>query len=179
MSPLFPSPAADFDHPLEILDGCHQRILRQCTLIDAIAARLASHPADPEARDAARAVVRFFDTAGAAHHRDEEEDLFPALVHYVPSLELNATRALLARLRIDHANLDAAWREMRGTLMALALGGEPNLPIEAAQAFGAAYRRHIALEEAELLPLARRVLDTRLVARLGERMARRRGAQPQ
>ena len=30
MSALFPSPAASFDHPIDILDGCHVRILRNC-----------------------------------------------------------------------------------------------------------------------------------------------------
>jgi hemerythrin-like domain-containing protein len=176
MSPLFAAPAADFDHPIDILDGCHARIRRQNALIEKIAARVADGGSDAEAREAARAVVRFFDTAGADHHRDEEEDLFPALVHFVPAAELNATRALLARLRADHATLDAAWREMRGMLMLLVAGGQTPLDAQAARAFAAAYDRHIALEEAELLPLARRVLDPRVVARLGDRMAQRRGA---
>lgn len=178
MGPLFPDPAADFDHPLEILDGCHFHIRRQCAVIGKLAAHLAAGGAEAEAGEAARSVVRFFDTAGADHHRDEEQDLFPTLEHFVPAPELNATRALLARLRADHAKLDAAWREMREVLMRIAAGGESGLDASAARAFAEAYDRHIALEESELLPLARRVLDPRLTAALGSRMARRRGATP-
>ena len=33
MTALFPTPAADFDHPIDMLDGCHERILRNCATI--------------------------------------------------------------------------------------------------------------------------------------------------
>ena len=178
MKPLFPTPSAGFDHPFEVLDSCHERIKRYCATIAAIAGHVAGHGPDAQAREAARGVVRFFDTAGANHHRDEEHDLFPALVNFVPSAELNATRALVARLKADHKRLDAAWAEMRRRLMLFAAGGPCEVDPAAAEAFGAAYERHIALEEAELLPLARRVLDARLAASLGERMALRRGVRP-
>jgi hemerythrin-like domain-containing protein len=183
---LLPGPSADFDHPIDILDGCHERIKRQCATIQRIAAHLASQGPDEEARTAARAVIRYFDTAGADHHRDEEEDLFPALLHAVPDRELPATRALVHRLKADHVRLDAAWSGMRARLARLADAGEAArgapgsqfLDVDAAREFGAAYDRHIALEETEMLPLARRVLDTRVLYRMGERMAERRGVRP-
>jgi hemerythrin-like domain-containing protein len=171
-----PGPAADFDHPIDILDGCHERIRRQCVVIQRIAEHVAEHGAGEDARQAARGVVRYFDTAGAYHHQDEEEDLFPALVHAVPNAELAATRVLIDRLQADHVRLEASWREMRGILMRLIDAGEVALDMAAARAFSASYDRHIGLEEADMLPLARRVLDTRTIARLGERMAARRGA---
>jgi len=74
---LYPSPSADFDHPIDILDGCHERIKRQCATIQRIAEHVASRGADEEARTAARAVMRYFDTAGANHHRDEERTSSP------------------------------------------------------------------------------------------------------
>ena len=175
---LLSGPSADFDHPIDILDGCHERIKRQCLTIQRIAEHLATQGPDEEARTAARAVIRYFDTAGANHHRDEEEDLFPALLHAVPDRELPATRALVYRLKADHARLDAAWSEMRARLARLANAGEAAVDMEAARAFGAAYDRHIGLEEAEMLPLARRVLETRVLYRMGERMAKRRGVRP-
>jgi len=109
MRALFPSPAAGFDHPIDILDGCHERILRNCELVERIAAHVASKGTDEEARTAAAGVIRYFDTAGANHHRDEEQDLFPALQQYAPSAELNAVFALVFKLRTDHRNLDALW----------------------------------------------------------------------
>lgn len=173
MNTLFHSPAADFDHPIEILDGCHQRIRHKCAVIERIAERLATTGADAEAREAAASVARFFETAAADHHRDEEEDLFPVLHHFAP--DLNAARDLMYRLRADHARLEALWDDMRARLETVTRGDVTRLDAATAGAFAAAYERHIALEEAELLPLARRVLDTATVERLGRRMARRRG----
>ena len=172
---LFPTPAAGFDEPSEILDGCHERIRRQCALIVRIAAHLAKHGADAEAREAAAGVIRYFEGAAANHHRDEEEDLFPLLHYAAPSGELNAVRALLALLRDDHRRLEARWADMHSRLAAIVEGRPPDLDADVAEGFAEAYERHIALEEAQLLPLARRVLDARATERMGTRMARRRG----
>jgi hemerythrin-like domain-containing protein len=174
---LFPSLTADFDHPIEVLDHCHERILRNCRLIERIAARVQSHGPDPECREAAHQAVRFFDTAGEAHHRDEDEDFFPALLQMVPAEELDATRVLVGELRADHARLDSAWREMRHWLRLLAAGGDTGPDPELARTLTALYERHIAVEEARLLPLARRVLDPEAAERVGMRMARRRGVK--
>lgn len=176
-SPLLQT-GTDFDHPIEMLDQCHQRIRRTCDLLARIAAHIRSHGCDGDARDAALMVVRFFDTAGANHHRDEEEDFFPALVHYVPSAELNAVRCLVFKLRAQHAELDAMWAGLRPFVVAIAAGRESELTVDLAQSFSAATERHIATEEEELLPLARRVLGEPLLARLGVSMARRRGLAP-
>jgi hemerythrin-like domain-containing protein len=178
MSVLFPSPSAGFDDPIEILDGCHERVRRNCATIERIAARVASSGVDADARLAATGVIRYFDTAGANHHRDEEDDLFPALAHHAPSGELNAVFDLLARLRADHRKLEQLWNELRARLRGVIEGRDGGLTPEVARAFSQAYERHIALEESQLLPLARRVLDERVVAAMGGNMARRRGVVP-
>jgi hemerythrin-like domain-containing protein len=177
MDSLFPTPAAGFDHPIEILDGCHERILRNCALIERIAAHLASKGPDAEAARAAATVVRYFDTAGANHHRDEEEDLFPALQQHVPSAELNAAFDLIYRLKSDHKRLDALWADMRSRLASVEQGRDGGLTPTIAATFRHVYESHIALETAELLPLARRVLGEPVLGALGERMARRRGVE--
>jgi hemerythrin-like domain-containing protein len=177
MKPLFPTPAAGFDDPIEILDGCHERIRRNCALVERLAAHLADHGNDADARRAAANVLRYFDTAAANHHRDEEADLFPLLQHHVDSAELNAAFDLIRRLREDHRRLDASWARMRERLEEVVQGATGGLTPPLAREFRAAYERHIALEEAELLPLARRVLDSSLLELLGNSMARRRGVQ--
>ncbi|HEX5635390.1 MAG TPA: hemerythrin domain-containing protein, partial [Gemmatimonadales bacterium] len=122
-------------------------------------------------------VIRYFDTAGAYHHLDEEEDLFPALQHHTPSEELNATFSLIFRLRTEHKKLDGMWAEMRSRLGEVVAGRSGGLTSAMAAAFREAYERHIAAEESELLPLARRVLPGKILELLGERMARRRGVE--
>ena len=177
MDALFPTPAAGFDHPLEMLDDCHDRILRNCELIERIAERAFSRGVDAEARTAALNVMRYFDTAGANHHVDEEEDLFPALQHHTPSQELNAAFSLIFRLRTEHKKLEVLWADMRPRLSAVVQGRAGGLTPELALTFRKAYEAHIAAEEGELLPLARRVLPAEILELLGERMARRRGVE--
>jgi len=177
MALFFSSPAAGFDHPLEILDGCHERIRRQCRLIERIAGHLERRGADREAGDAALAVIRYFDSAGRDHHRDEEDDLFPALELAARGTAVATLAPLLARLRAEHRELEAVWHEMRALLLEVAGGRDVGLDGSTVRAFAAAYERHIALEESELLPLARELLDPLQTARLGASMARRRGVQ--
>lgn len=175
MPVLFPTPAADFDHPLDILDGCHERIRRQCATLGKISEHLMAGRDAAPAQESARAIIRYFDTAGMHHHHDEEEDLFPALEAAAPEAERAAVRELTGRLRQDHVRLDAQWSEMRANLCAIAEGRQWHLDARMAQAFAAAYDRHIATEEAELLPLARRLLDEEATRRMGAHMAERRG----
>ncbi|HET9578582.1 MAG TPA: hemerythrin domain-containing protein [Usitatibacter sp.] len=175
---LFDAPAAGFDHPLEILEACHGRVLRFAGLTVRIARQVAASGVDDEVREAARSVMRYFDDAGAKHHRDEEEDLFPALNRCVPDSERPALAALVTRLLDEHRELDGLWRAMREHLQALVEGRETALDPGLAEAFVEAYRRHIELEERELFPLARRLLDGKSIRVLGASMAQRRGVAP-
>ena len=171
----FPSPSATFDHPIEMLDHCHERILRNCAAIERVAGHVRVHGCDTEARTAVVGILRYFDGAAAHHHRDEEEDLFPALQQYAPPAEQNAVAALLHRLRQDHRRLEVLWTDMRRRLMGVLEGHNGHLTPELAIDFRMAYERHIAVEERELLPLARRVLDEGALQSMGGRMAQRRG----
>ena len=174
MKPLS-TPAAGFEHPLELLDACHERILRYAEMVARIAQHVAVCGVDEEARKAARGVIRYFDDAGARHHIDEEKDLFPALLRCASPREREALQPLLRRLRHDHEELEALWAAMRLRLQRVADGTDTALDSFAADAFVEHYRRHIGTEEAELLPLARRILDEGSVASVGASMAARRG----
>lgn len=178
MSELFPSPAADFEHPIEILEGCHQRIRRSCALVERIGRHVAAQGSDDEARQAAGNVIRYFEKAGADHHRDEEDDLFPALERLASGTDRALVAALLERLRREHGELDALWSEMRARLEAVTRGEDPGITSEATALFAKAYDRHIEIEEASLFPLARRLLDPASVCKLGASMAARRGVTP-
>jgi hypothetical protein len=60
-------------------------------------------------------------------------------------------------------------------LAALAAGRCAPLPSEAVAGFTDLYARHIAHEEAELLPMAGRLLGDAELERIGDAMRRRRG----
>jgi hemerythrin-like domain-containing protein len=174
---LFPSPAAGFDHPLEILDACHQRVRRHCALLRRLAQHVLTRGADAEARQAAQSILRYFNEAAHNHHLDEEQDLFPALEEATSGQERLEVATLLKQLRSEHHALEAMWRRMRTKLEDVQSGRSESLTEASACNLGEAYQQHISLEEAQLLPIARRLLGQEDLARLGASMAARRGAR--
>ncbi|MDZ4202278.1 MAG: hemerythrin domain-containing protein [Gallionella sp.] len=172
MNDLLGGAAPRFDEPLEILRACHGRIGAQCATLNKLLAHLPQHGCDEQAQQAARAVLRYFDTAGQHHHDDEEHDLFPALLEVAPA----ETGALIERLLGEHIGMEEAWRALRPQLLALTQG-EAALDAATVHRFNEAYARHIELENGTLLPLARRVLSDAQVRTLGASMAARRGVK--
>ena len=175
MSALFPTPSADFDHPIDILDGCHERIMRNCATIERLAVHIGIHGRDADARQAAAGVLRYFDTAGKHHHRDEEDDLFPALESSRrPASEMRSPRCW-RRCAPTTARSTCSGARMRARLAEIIEGRDAPLTEALAREFTAAYEAHIARETDELLPLARRMLDAPATRSLGDSMAGRRG----
>jgi len=175
MKPLIGAPAssADFDHPLEMLSACHDRVKDRIDTLERLVKHLPQHGCDEQARQAATNVMRYFDTAGEHHHDDEERDLFPALER--TRAHDGAAAALIARLLDEHVRLKAMWQTLRTELECIAAGAGAALDAAHVERFGALYRQHIDLEERELLPLAAAALAESETAVLGAAMARRRG----
>lgn len=167
--------APTFDHPLEMLLACHGKILRQCGTLQKLMAHLKTHGCDEQVRQAAYGILRYFDTAGQFHHRDEEENLFPALRANAGE-DKEQLDALLQRLLRDHAAMLAAWDELRPVLLQLAEGVNARLDDRLAERFINSYTGHIAVENSELLPLAERLLTPDQLRQIGACMAARRGA---
>jgi hemerythrin-like domain-containing protein len=172
-----PAPAAPtFDHPLEMLHACHDRILRQCNLLKKLASHLDSEGYDEQAGQAAQTILRYFDTAGQFHHLDEEEDLFPAL-RMSAGPDATNVGSLLERLMSEHVGMLAAWNALRPILLEISAGVQALLPAMLTEDFIGRYTNHIAIEERDLLPTAARLLNPQQTALIGKRMAERRGAR--
>ncbi len=169
------APGVGFEVPLEMLAACHHRIEDQCTLLQRLVTHLAAHGSDEEASAAATAVLRYFDTAGVAHHADEEIDVFPALLRAVDGEHAARVRTLVAALQQDHRALEAHWRHLRPALLHIAAGRAQPLVADDVMPLVTLYARHMALEEAELLPLAARVLPAKTLDSVGLAMRQRRG----
>lgn len=169
------APAAGFEVPLEMLAACHQRVQGQTATLLRLVPHLAAQGADRDAQEAATAVMRYFDSAGRHHHEDEELDLFPALLDATAGTDNEGLRELVASLCADHRALDARWHALRRQLQRVAEGLPATIEAPEAQAFADGYDHHIAREEAELLPLAARLLDGTELDRIGRAMRLRRG----
>ncbi len=169
------APSVGFEAPLEMLAACHHRIEAQCATLRRLVAHLARHGADEQALIAADGVVRYFDSAAVDHHADEEADLFPALVESMAGSDPVCIREMTAALTAEHRRLEALWRGLRRQLEAVAAGRAADLDADAVEAFTGLYARHIEREEAELLPMAARLLDDDALDRVGRAMRERRG----
>jgi hemerythrin-like domain-containing protein len=159
-----------------MLSACHGRVEQQCATLRRLVPHLAAHGADADARTAAAAVLRYFDTSAQDHHADEEVDLFPALIDSMAGSDAVCLRELIGALTADHRQLEAAWQRVRGVLVRIAVGDDRAM-LEAAdvETLVGLYERHIAREEGELLPMAARLLGDDALERIGRAMRERRG----
>ena len=173
--PGFDSPQAGFEVPLEMLSACHGRVERQCQTLLRLARHLAAQGADADARNAAAAVLRYFETSARHHHEDEELDLFPALLRHAQDAELGQVKGLVAQLLQEHRVLEQRWHVVRDVLQDVAQGRSAQLAFSDVEALTTLYASHIAREERELLPLAARLLAGAPLERVGRAMRARRG----
>lgn len=172
--PGFSSPAAGFDQPLQMLAACHERVATQLSTLRRLAAHLRSHGADQQAREAAQAILRYFDISARHHHADEDVDLFPALLESMAGSDAVCLRALTEGLSAEHRKLEAQWQTLRVLLVQIAEGQSLLLDEAEVGRFIERYETHIALENGELLPMAERLLSDGDLARLGAAMRQRR-----
>lgn len=174
--------ANDFSNPLGVLSDCHRRVEHFLHLLITVTAQARGGALSAEQRDALEVALRYFDEAAPKHTADEEESLFPRLR---ASRHPRAPEALaiVDALAQDH---EAAQRHhAQVALLAHRWLTHGNLPAAAAHELvarldllAALYRRHIPLEDGELIPLARGILDAADLAAFGCEMASRRGIDP-
>ncbi|MBK7664626.1 MAG: hemerythrin domain-containing protein [Sterolibacteriaceae bacterium] len=166
--------APALDEPLEILSACHGRVLAQLQTLQRLLAHLPVHGPDAQARQAAGAVLRYFDTAAKHHHEDEEVDLLPALQAVVtPELQTDLAD-VRERILAEHAHMYGLWDALRPQLEAVRLGQQSSLDERLVSDMDAIYRQHIDYEEERLLPLARQLLDESKLRVLAQAMTGRR-----
>jgi hemerythrin-like domain-containing protein len=174
--------ASDFSNPLGVLSDCHRRVEYFLRLLVIVTEQAHGEPLNAEQRDALEVALRYFAEAAPKHTADEEESLFP-LLRASPHAEATEAVALAIALSRDHDK--AATQHAAVDALARRWLADGCLKAAPARALAAhlsdlttMYRHHIAVEDDELLPLARRVLSPTAIVTLGCQMARRRGLDP-
>lgn len=124
------------------------------------------------------ALADFIRTELAAHIADEEEVLFPLLMQKCE--EEDEIGRAIERLDREHAEDRDLSARVRLFLLEAVTAGRPPAAIpgaaEALRTFAHNQRQHMMLENAVLIPLARRRLGPFDLADLGRRLAARRSA---
>jgi hemerythrin-like domain-containing protein len=169
------SPHAGFEAPLEMLAACHGRIGQQCQTLRRLLAHLPLNGADRQAQEAAAAVMRYLESAACHHLEDGEQHLFPRAARIDGRLgrTLSAQHDRVAERRAPPARTSLAAHARH----ARCRDHGPRAPLDAAQVedFVAARLLHVAREDAELLPMASRLLGDDALCDIGRAMRRRRG----
>lgn len=159
-----PLQAALLEDPLAFLWAEHAR---QRVLLGHLE-RIARAPEARGARQLASALLHWLTRELPTHIADEELSLYPRL-------RAHDSSGILARLSREHARDRAPARRLVGDLARVAAGERPGAGfVEEALRFAAHHRAHLATEEREVTPLARRALDPSATAALAAEMAERR-----
>ncbi len=171
--------AHDFTNPLGVLSDCHRRIEHFLQLLITVTAQARGGALNSEQRDALEVALRYFEEAEPKHNADEEESLFPRLRASQHPGTAEAL-AIVDALAEDHAVAQA--HHARCGVLGHRWLVNGRLSADAARelatrldALATLYRRHIPVEDEELLPLARSILSAEEIAALGGEMAARRG----
>lgn len=160
--------------PLDFFFAEHFRHRQLCGLIDHLSTATFFDPG-PIAE-----VVDFLRFEAPIHIIDEEEDLFPLLRRRC--LAEDEVEGVLGVLSAEHKADGVLGKVVRTYLeCCLATRAAPGATLEGRRdlaAFATQERRHLALENAVVLPIARQRLTAEDLAGLARRLAARRGMAP-
>ena len=158
--------------PLDFIREDHMRMRTVCAAMEQL-----SHSAAPDPAEVT-ALLDFLDHEIGVLIRDEEDDLRALLL--LRCTEEDEIAPTLERLHGEHAALEALGPGLRAVLAGLD-GARSATPEEAAQLtdFADRLRRHLIVENAIVLPIARARLLEEDIVQLRDAMIRRRAAGAQ
>lgn len=159
-----------FAQPIDFMLDEHMRQRALCGLLDdlALAGRIET--------EAVAAAFEFLKSDFGLHVLDEEEDLFPLLRRRASEDE--RFMDVLDALSLEHTGLRVTVKRLIAGLEEVSrskryIASAPDFK-KLLQAFSASKRRHLVVENAIVIPLARASLMTTDISVLGRRMAARR-----
>ena len=168
---------SDFTDPLGLLSDCHRRIEHFLAVLIRLSGRAERGSLDATETELLEKALTYFRNAAPKHTADEERSLFPRMR---ASGRAEAPLARLAELEHEH-EVAARDHEMVDVIARRWLGEGKLTPEDSVQMTRALerlseiYRRHIAVEDNELFPLASQLLRPEELAAVGREMADRRG----
>lgn len=169
------APSSPPQGALEMLARLQARTLQQCATLRRLAEYLAECGSDDQARRAAETVLRYFDTCPRQYFKDEEEDLYPALLESMAGSDPVCLNELTAAMTQQHRSLENSWARLRTHLQAVVSRQAATLDRAQVEAFATLYRKHIEREQAELLPMAERLLTDEALEQVWASMRVRHG----
>jgi hemerythrin superfamily protein len=142
--------------PIDSFSQCHAGIVSRLQAFAELPGLVA---AAERARQVAASTLATFDPSVPDHHKDEEAELFPAVLHSAaPGEEHARVAAIVDRLVAEHRAIEALWKEIKPSLRSAAAGRQARVDEAAVAELVRAYTAHARFEETQLLPLAEEIL---------------------
>jgi hemerythrin-like domain-containing protein len=111
------------------------------------------------AQNTAQRTVDFFRVAVFEHHKEEEEELFPAVRGSAqPGEERTLVDTLVDALTVEHRLIEGLWRQLEPELKAIAKGQGFQINAPLLEDLVSRYQAHARSEETQFLPLAEKIL---------------------
>lgn len=161
--------AGPLENPLDFIAEDHMREREVCALIDNL---VAARPVKSAER---QRIVSFLTEDLPQHLADEEIDLFPLMLERCdPEEEI---RTVIDKLESDHAHAFADAPALAALIAGVDTGDAPFAKAACAQLadFASHARRHLIVENAIILPIARVRLTMNDLKTMREHMLKRRG----
>lgn len=161
---MTPADDSPLDPAIRDFSDCHLGII---AMLDDLTALSRRQVPLPERREVAGRTLKSFRNVVMAHHREEEAELFPAVLAAATTGDERTTvEGLVNQLVREHRHVEALYGEMAPVLSAMEDGDDSLLDAAAVKSLVDEYRAHARFEEDVLLPLAQTIL-----ARNGDHMA--------
>ena len=162
----------DFRDPLQFIHAEHARIRACCEQL----VRLADDLDAEGASESAASILTFLENELPRHVVDEEQDLFPLLERR--ALPGDRISPVIELLRMEHRDDVEFGHPLLEPLHAIATGRQPadvSWFKNYVRTFETLQRRHHALEDKVVMPLAADCFSAEDMVQLSEKMAARRG----
>jgi hemerythrin-like domain-containing protein len=172
--PGFTSPAVGLDQPLEILEACHERVKNHCQILQRLSAHLKAVGIDDQAILASKNLLRYFQIAAKNHHEDEENNLFPMLLESMAGSDAICINEIINILKEEHLLIEKIWQSIKNPLELVASGTVASIDETQILLLATTYEKHINLEENELFPMAKRLLNEEQLKLMSHDMTQRR-----
>lgn len=148
--------SVSLDLPLAGFSHCHLCIVSQ---LQAFAELPALQAAAERSRHIAANTLALFKYAVNGHFADEENELFPAVLHSaVPGEEADRVQAMVQRLTTEHREIEFLWGKLEPAVKAAVQAKPADLELEAVEGLVQAFLAHAHFEEQQFLPLAETIL---------------------
>lgn len=145
------------DQPIRDFSNCHVGIVHALHGLTALSRRR-----DPiqQRREEAGRILKFFRDVVTEHHKEEELELFPAvLADATAGEERDKVEAIANQLTGEHRRVESRYAAIAPVLAMIESGGDASLDASAVETLVADYLAHAQFEEEVFLPLAQTILS--------------------